>query len=155
MQTLQYIELYQETANYLKNTALRIAFGAHQIQTLNTYTTKPKSFQWTLISNFILLNLNNAFTPPSPPNISVIEKTKLLTPHLITFIHQDIYYQVICVQIGTAQNQIITTLATCYLHKVNSETYTPQCPPCLSHTHDTHHLFKGSQVQTQHNITSL
>ena len=33
--------------------------AAHEIQTLNTYTTKPKSFQWTPISNFMLLNLNN------------------------------------------------------------------------------------------------
>ena len=42
-----------------------------------------------------------------------------------------------------------------YLHTVNSETYTPQCPLCLSHTHDTNHLFKCSQLQTQHNTTSL
>ena len=38
-----------------------------------------------------------------------------------------------------------------YLHTVN----TPQCPLCLSRTHDSNHLFNCSQVPTQHNITSL
>ena len=33
--------------------------AGHKIQTLNTYMMKPKSFQWTCISNFMLLNLNN------------------------------------------------------------------------------------------------
>ena len=42
-----------------------------------------------------------------------------------------------------------------YLHTVNPETYTPQCPLFLSHTHNTNHLFKCSQVATQHNTTSL
>ena len=32
---------------------------AHEMQTLNTYTTKLKSFQWTPISNFMPLKLNN------------------------------------------------------------------------------------------------
>ena len=31
-----------------------------------------------------------------------------------------------------------------YLHTVNPETYSPQCPLCLSHTHDTNHLFNCS-----------
>ena len=34
-----------------------------------------------------------------------------------------------------------------YLHTVNPET-TPQCPLCLSHTHDTNHLCNCSQVPT-------
>ena len=42
-----------------------------------------------------------------------------------------------------------------YLHTVNSETCTSQCPLCLSNTHDTSHFFKCSQVPTQHNTTSL
>ena len=42
-----------------------------------------------------------------------------------------------------------------YLHTVNLETYTPQCPLCLSHTHDTNHLFNCSQVPTQHDTTPL
>ena len=42
-----------------------------------------------------------------------------------------------------------------YLQKVNPETYTRQCPLCLSHTLDTNHLFNCSQVPTQHNTTSL
>ena len=42
-----------------------------------------------------------------------------------------------------------------YLHTVNPETYTPQCPLCLSHTQDTNHLFNYSQLPTQHNTTSL
>ena len=42
-----------------------------------------------------------------------------------------------------------------YLHTVNPETYTPQCPLYLTHTHDTNRLFNCSQVPTQHNTTSL
>ena len=42
-----------------------------------------------------------------------------------------------------------------YLHTVNPDTYMPQCPLCLSHTHDTNYLFNCSQVPTQHNTTSL
>ena len=42
-----------------------------------------------------------------------------------------------------------------YLRTVNPETYTPQCPLCLSHTHDTNYLFNCSQLPTQHNTTSL
>ena len=42
-----------------------------------------------------------------------------------------------------------------YQHSVNSDTYMPQCPLCLSQTHDTNHLFNYSQVPTKHNTTSL
>ena len=42
-----------------------------------------------------------------------------------------------------------------YLHTVNPETYTSQCPICLSHTHDTNHFFNCSQLPTEHNSTSL
>ena len=41
-----------------------------------------------------------------------------------------------------------------YLHTVNPVAYTPQCPLCLSHTHDTHHLFNCNQVATQYNATN-
>ena len=39
-----------------------------------------------------------------------------------------------------------------YLHTVNPHTHMPQCPLCLSHTHDTNHLFV---VKYQHNTTPL
>ena len=42
-----------------------------------------------------------------------------------------------------------------YLHTVNSENYVPQCPLCLSHTHETNHLFNFSQLPTQHHTTNL
>ena len=41
-----------------------------------------------------------------------------------------------------------------YLPTANPETYTPQCPLYLSHTHKTNHLFNCSQLPTQHNTTS-
>ena len=46
-------------------------------------------------------------------------------------------------------------LSQSYLHTVNTETYTPQCPLCLFHTHDTNHLFNCSQLSTEQNNTSL
>ena len=42
-----------------------------------------------------------------------------------------------------------------YLHIVNSDTYSPQYPLCLTHTCDTNHLFNYSQVPTQHHATGL
>ena len=42
-----------------------------------------------------------------------------------------------------------------YLHTVNPDTYIPQSPLCLTHTHDTNRLFNGSQVPIQHNTTRL
>ena len=39
-----------------------------------------------------------------------------------------------------------------YLHTVNPNTYTPQCPLCLSQTHDTNSL---TAVNYQHSTTSL
>ena len=41
-----------------------------------------------------------------------------------------------------------------YLHTVDPETYKPQWPLCLSHTHDTNHLFNCNQLPTQHNTTT-
>ena len=48
-----------------------------------------------------------------------------------------------------------TPLLQSSLHKVNPEIYTPQCPLCLSHTHDINHLFNYSQLLTQQNTISL
>ena len=64
------------------------------------------------------------------------------------------HYCIICIQIGTAQSQQITTLEK-LLHTLNPQTYMPQCPLCLSHTHDINHFFNCSQVPTQHNIMNL
>ena len=41
------------------------------------------------------------------------------------------------------------------LHTVNIDTYTPQCPLCLTHTYDTNHFFNCSQVPTQQRATYL
>ena len=96
----------------------------------------------------------NTSTLPSTHNTSVLEKTtKLLTPHPVTFIYQDITTSY-AYKTGTAQSQQITLLQS-YLHTVNPDTEMPQCSLYLSHTHDTNHLFNCSQVPTQHNATSL
>ena len=42
-----------------------------------------------------------------------------------------------------------------YQHTVSPKTYVEQCLLCLSHTHDTNHIFNCSQVPTQHNTTPL
>ena len=55
---------------------------------------------------------------------------------------------------GTAQSQQITTFAKLPI-QVNPKTYTPQCPLCLTHTHDTNYFFNHCQVPTQHHATSL
>ena len=70
----------------------------------------------------------------------------------MTFIHQNKHYHVIYIKNwhNTANK---SPLLQSYLHTVNLETYTPQYPLCLSHTHDTIHLFNCNQVPTQHNTT--
>ena len=57
-------------------------------------------------------------------------------------------------KIGTAQSQQITTLAKLLTYS-ELETYMPQFPLCLSHIHDTNHLFNCSQVPIQQNTISL
>ena len=52
---------------------------------------------------------------------------------------------------GTVQIQQITTVNS---NTVNPDTYTPQCPLCLTPTHDTNHLFNCSRMPTQHDATS-
>ena len=42
-----------------------------------------------------------------------------------------------------------------YLHVVSPDAYMPQCPLCLTQTHDTNHQFNCSKVPTQHPPTSL
>ena len=56
---------------------------------------------------------------------------------------------------GTAQSQQITALSKLSTHTVNPETYMPQCPLCLSHTHNTNHLFNCSQITTQHHTSII
>ena len=43
----------------IQNTTLQVATGCTQATKTQHYMTKPNSFQWTFISNFMLLNLNN------------------------------------------------------------------------------------------------
>ena len=50
---------YANIKKLFKTQLCESLLAAHEIQILNIYTTKPKSFQWTPISNFMLLNLNN------------------------------------------------------------------------------------------------
>ena len=37
-----------------------LLLAAHKTQILKTHITKPRSYQWTPISNFMLRNLNNS-----------------------------------------------------------------------------------------------
>ena len=48
-------------------------------------------------------------------------------------------------------------ITTCpgLLYTINPDTYTPQCPLCLTDTHDTNHFFNCSQVGYLHNTTPL
>ena len=169
--------------------------------------TKPRSFQWTLISNFMLLNLNNwlkhkhtlymilmhiqihrkneshIFRNNEYTNIIISEpemtheecsknhkhihttitsqylicrknnKITNTTPYDIPFIRTNITTSY-AYKTGTTPSQRITTLQS-YFHTVNTDTYTRQCPLCLSHTHDINYLFNCKQVPKQHNTTSL
>ena len=85
----------------------------------------------------------------------VLEKTtKLLTnttPYNIHSAEQTLPHRTRTTLAQLRANKSI--LLQSYLHTVNHETYMPQCPLCLSHTHDINHIFNCSQVPTQHNTT--
>ena len=42
-----------------------------------------------------------------------------------------------------------------YLHKINSNVYTPQCLLCLKHAHNTNYLFNCNLIPMQHHTSSL
>ena len=50
---------HQLQSYYSTSKRCELLLAAHEIQIVNINTMKPKYFQWTLILNFMLLNLNN------------------------------------------------------------------------------------------------
>ena len=77
----------------------------------------------------------NTFTPPSPHNTSVLEKNNKVTYTTPYDIHS--LEQTLTCHMRTKPEQLRANksllLQSC-LHTVNPETYTPQCPLCLTHT---------------------
>ena len=144
----------------------------HPLHDLNAYLNLPKNMKATIFynnehTNIIISkpdiapeeyreNLIHIHTIPSPHNTSVLEKAiKLLTPHPMTFIYQNkTLTHHMCTKLAQLRANKSPLLQS-YLHTVNPETYMPQCPLCLSPTHDTNHHCNCSQLPTQHNTTSL
>ena len=99
-------------------------------------------------------NLKHIYTTITSQYHSSRKNNKLLTPHPMTFIYQNKHYHVMRTKLAQLRSNKLP-LSQSYLHTVNPETYTPQCPLCLSHTHDTNYLFNCSQLSTQHNKTTI
>ena len=89
-----------------------------------------KHIHTTITSQYLSFRKNNKVTNITPYDIHLSEQT--FPRHMRTKLAQ------------LRSNK--SPLFQSYLHTVNPETYTPQCPICLSHTHD--------QVPAQHNTTS-
>ena len=98
-----------------------------------------KHIHITITSQYLSSRKNNNVTNTTPYDIHSSEQT--LPHHMHTKLPQ------------LRANKL--PLLQSYLYTMNPETYTPQCLLCLSHTHDTNHLFNSNQVTTQHNTTSL
>ena len=98
-----------------------------------------KHIHITITSQYLSFRKNNKVTNTTPYDIHSSVQT--LPCHMHT----------ILVQLKANKSPLLQS----YLHTVNPETYTPQWPLCLSHTHDTNHLFNCSQVPKQHNTTNL
>ena len=197
---------HQETENHSKHSFAN-RYWLYTRYKHSTYTTKPNSFQWTAISNFVLFNLNNSLKHKYtfyiilaylnlPRNMKVItfrnnEHTNIIiskpdiTPEKCRENHKRIYTTITSQYLSSRKNNKVTnttpydihlleqilprhmraklaqlranksSLSQSYLPTVNPETYKPQCPLCLSHTHDTNRLFNCSQLPTQHNTISL
>ena len=84
---------------------------------------------------------------------SDLEKNKVIntTPYEIHSTEQTLTHHM-CTKLAQLRANKSPLLQS-YLHTVNPETYMPQCPLCLSYTHDTNHLLNCSQVSAQHNTT--
>ena len=115
--------LYDETKVLLMDTYLKLPVTQlkqlthtqiHPLHDLDANSDPPRNIKATIFHNNEHTNIVisepditpenvektlNIFTLTSPHNISVLEKTKkLLTTHLMTFLHQNKHYLVICVQ---------------------------------------------------------
>ena len=142
----------------------------HPLHDLNAYSDPPRNMKATSFhtnehTNIIISepditpgeckeNLKHIHITITSQYLSSRKTTKLLTPHLMTFIHQSKHYHIICIT-KLAQFRANKSLLQSYLHIVNPDAYMAQCPLCLSHTHDTNHLFNCSQIPTQYNTTSM
>ena len=90
-----------------------------------------KHIHTTITSQYLSSRKSNKVTNTTPYGIHLSEET--LPRHMCTKLTQ------------------LRTNKSPLLHTMNPETYTSQCPLCLSHTHDTnHYLFNCSQLPTQH-----
>ena len=93
-----------------------------------------KHIHTTVTSQYHSSKKKNKVTDTTPYDIHSSEQT---LPH---------YMHTKLAQLRTNQSPLLQS----YLHTVNPDTYMPQCPLCLSHTHDTYHLFNCREVPTQH-----
>ena len=94
-----------------------------------------KHIYTTITSQYLSFRKNNKVTNTTPYGIRLSEQT--LSRHMCSKLAQ------------LRANK--SSLLQSYLHTVNPKTYMPQCPLCLSHTHDTNHLFNCSQLQSTTN----
>ena len=112
--------------------------------TLDECRENLKHIHTTITSQYLSSRKNNKVTNTTPYDICSSEQT--LPCHM-------------CTKLAHLRANKLPLLQN-YLHTVNPESYMPQCPLCLSHTHNhpfmfTNHLFNCGQISTQHNITSL
>ena len=145
-------------------TQLKQLTQTHPLHDLNAYLNPPRNMKATIFHNNKHINIinskpnitqrnvektSNTYTLPSPHNTSVLEKpTKFTntTPYDIHLSEQTFPCHMCTKPAQLRANK--SPLLQSYQHTVNPETYMSQCPLCLSHTHNTNHLFNCSQVPT-------
>ena len=98
-----------------------------------------KHIHTIITSQYLSSRKNNKVTNTTPYDIHLSEQT--LPCHMRTKLEQ----------LRVNKSPLLQS----YLHTVNPETFMSQCPLCLSHKYDINHFFNCSQLQTQHNTTSL
>ena len=120
------------------------------------HSNPPKYMKFTIFynndhTNIIILDpditprnvkkASNTFTLPPPYNISVPEKLTKLPKFILTLPR---HMRTKLAQLRANKSPFLQS----YLHKVNPDTYTPQC---LTYTYDTNHCL--TVVKYQHNTT--
>ena len=117
----------------------------HPLHDLNAYLNPPRNMEAAIFHNNEHTKIIISEPDITPGKCREVTDT---TPYDIHSLEQilPLHMRTKLAQIRANKSPFLQS----YLYTNNPETYPPLCPLCLSHTHDTNHLFNCSQVITQH-----
>ena len=138
---------------------------AHALHDFNSYSDLPRNMKATIFynnehTNIIIISEPDTALEECKENLKHIyptitsqylssRKNNKVTNTTLYHIHSS--EQTLPCHMHTKLAQLRANkspLLQSYLHTVNPDTYMPQSPLCLTHTHDTNHLFNCCKTPT-------